>query len=136
MAKGVSVYQPRLYKTEAVTLVNADGTTSKTLLTAGADDAIVKSLLITSTDTSARVVELILDDGTTEFVLASFNVAITAGTDGATAVVDALTASGLPLDSAGKKILPLETGMELKVRAQVAVTAAKVINFVATVEEF
>lgn len=136
MAKSTLVFQPKGYSQAGYSFANADGTTSTLLLTAAADDAIVKSLSITSTDTVDRVFEIILKIGGTEFIIDTVTVPMGSGTDGVTPAVDGLTAPHLPLDRVDKKILPMKGGALLHIRPQTAVTSAKKVAFVALSEDF
>lgn len=136
MAKSTLIFQPKCYALGAKNFANADGTTSVAIVTAGADDAILKSLSITSNDTASRVFEIILKQGATEFIIDTITVPPASGTDGVTPAMDGLTATFLPQDRVDKKILPLKGGTILMARAQAAVTAAKTVAFVAVLEEF
>lgn len=139
MAKTNTVPVSQNIKCAAYSILPADTTTYKTLYTAGANDAVVKSLMACSTDTAARNVVLVVNNGTADFIIGCVNVPITAGDTGAVAAVDLLAAAllpGLPLDQNGKRVLPMQTGHILKVGVLVAVTAAKQIDCVAVVEEY
>ncbi len=139
MAKQTNLYVTQAVKLPGVSFANADGTTAKTLYTAAADDAIVKSIMVTSTDTAARNLRLIVNDGTTDRTIGTVNIPVTAGTTGAIAAVDLLGAAlmpGLPLDQQGKRILPMQGGHIIKLAPLVAVTATFAIDAVAVVEEY
>jgi len=123
-----------------VAFANADAAaTLKTLYTAGANDAVVKAINVISTDSSARVFDLVINDGATDFIIVSVSIPITAGTTGAIAGVDMLGGTlcpSLPFDSTGKRILPMKAGHILKVRNLTQLTSGKVVNFWAVVEEY
>lgn len=139
MAKQTSLYVTDTIKTPGVSFANADGTTAKTLYTAAADDAIVKSIMVTSNDTSTVNVKVIINDGSTDRIIGTVAVATLSGTSGSAAAVDLLSSSllpGLPLDQNGKRVLPLQGTHVLKVAPLVAVTAAKTVDVVAVVEEY
>ncbi len=136
MAKQTSTFRPRGFRFAARPFVNADSTASFDIALAGADDSIVKSIVITSDDTSARNVQIIMDDGTTEHVLDTLPIPIASGTNGTDPAVDGLAATWLPLDSIEKKILPLAAGCTLKARMLVAVTAAKTVAVSAVLEDY
>lgn len=108
--------------------------------TAPADDAIVKSIMIASSDTSARVVGLYVRSGSADYVIGHVNVPIGAGiTSGTTANIDYLTSpyvTGFPLDSSGKPVLPLQSGSILKAGAVTAVTNGKTITITAIAESY
>lgn len=139
MTKQTSLYITDTIKTPGVSFANADGTAYKTLYTAAADDAVVKSIMVTSTDGTARNLKVAMNDGTTDRIIGTVNIPITAGTTGAIASVDLLSGSllpGLPLDQQGKRILPMQATHILKIAPLVAVTAAATIDVVAVVEEY
>jgi len=139
MAKQTNLYITDTIKTPGVSFANADGTTAKTLYTAAADDAVVKAIMVTSTDTAARNLRLIINDGSTDRTIGTVNIPITAGTTGSITAVDMLGAAlmpGLPLDQQGKRILPMQAGHILKVAPLVAVTATFTIDVTAVVEEY
>lgn len=117
----------------------ADTTTKKTLYTASANDAVLKSLTITSTDTAAQNVQIFVNDGTADRLLGTINVPANSGNNGTVASVDGLTGNmlpGLSFDQNGKRILPMKVGHILKVSSLVTVTAAKQLDFFGTVEEY
>lgn len=125
--------------TAAVTFVNADvAATLKTLLTAGADDEIVKCLQFTSDDSTARVVDVLLNIGGTDYLLGSVNVPINSGTNGTVSAVDAFATlmPGLPVDALGKRVLPLKAGTIVKLRNQTQMTAAKTLTATIISEKF
>lgn len=139
MAKSSTLNVTQNIKNPGVSIANADGTTAKTLYTADADDAVVKAILLTSTDTAAQNVQIILNDGTTDRVLGTVPVAANAGTNGTVVGVDGLSGTwlpGLPLDQQGKRVLALAANQVLKVKSVAAVTATKTIDAVAVVEEY
>lgn len=141
MAKSTALNFTQNLNNNFKTFVNADSAaTLKDLLTAGADDEIVKAISIVSDDTSARVFELLINDGSTSYSLGMVNVPITSGTTGAIAPVDALSSSllgiALPLDALGKRVLPLKAGYKLQVRNVTQVTAAKTVTFAAYSEKY
>jgi hypothetical protein len=120
-------------------LTSTDTTTYVTLYTASADDAVVKSLTVTTTDTAAVNLKIAINDGTTDFLLGTVRVALASGTDGAAASVDILGSSllpGLPRDLNGRSILPLKNGHILKIGCLATMTAAKQTDVIAVVEEY
>lgn len=50
-------------------LVNADGTSTYTLLTMGASGGLIESLFVTSNDTASHNLTLLLGDGTTDVLI-------------------------------------------------------------------
>lgn len=120
-------------------LNNANGTTPVTVYTASTNDAVLKSIIVTSTDTSAVNLQVFVDDGTTVGLLGTVRIPAASGTDGATASVDLLNSSllpGLPMDMNGRRILPLQAGYILKVAPLVAITATKQVDIFCANEEY
>lgn len=149
MAKTTTCPITQSIKNDFVQFANADGacgtgfTTSpsntKLLSTAGADDSVIKSLIVSSDDTSARLAVFYIspDGGTTKYWIGSVSIPATAGQTGTLANVDILGSAyllGMCLDQSGKPVLPLQATYRLYVGLQVAVTSGKFVNF-ATVRE-
>lgn len=133
------------------TFVNADGavgttlTTSpsntKLLLTAGANGSTLKGLIVSSDDSSAKVLVLYLSDdgGTTKYCIGTINVPINSGATGAIVNVDCLSNPyliGLCIDQGGKNVIPLAPNVQLFIGVQAAVTAAKFVIISAFAEDF
>lgn len=139
MAKSTNLNFTQSLKLSATTIVNADSTTLKTVFTAGADDSVVKSLHAVSDDTSARVVNIYINNGSTDIYMGAVSVPLSSGTTGAIASVDLLNGTifpNLPYDSNGKRVLPLPAGYVLKVSVQVAVTSARTITVTCMAENY
>lgn len=140
MTKSTTLNLTQNLNNSFATFVNADvALTSKALLVAGANDETVKGIQITSDDTVARVIDILINNGAADFLLCSVNVPATSGTNGTTTAVDALSAAlqpGLPLDSLGRRVLPLKGTYTLKVRNQTQQTAGKTITVTAISEVF
>src|SRR4051812_48945073 len=108
-----SVITPQSISQGGVTFVNADSTTAKTLLTAGANGTIVTGLAGTTDDTPANNVKLQIFDGTTNFLVGTVRLVTLAGTDGAVVSRSLLNTTDLPflkLDAAGNPCLYLKAG--------------------------
>jgi hypothetical protein len=128
MAKQTSLYLPAGYNNQAVTITSADTTVQKLCFTAGTNDSDVKSITATSNDTAAINLQLFVTRGGTDYLLATINIPTLSGTNGTAVSIDILNATSipsLPLDSAGKRYLPLKTGDTLKVGPIATMTAAK-----------
>lgn len=135
----------------SVQFANADGaagtglttapSNTKLLYTAGANDSVLKSIIVSSDDSSARVLNLYVspDAGTTKYWLSAFSIPITSGNTGAIASVDILGSTlipGLCYDQSGKAVLPLQATYRIYVGLQVAVTSGKFINVTAIGEDY
>jgi hypothetical protein len=139
MAKSTNLNFTKNLKLSGVKILPADTTTLKTLFTAGADDSVVKSINVQSTDTAARIVQLSVNDGTNDFLIGAVNIPLRSGDTGLVAAIDLLGGTlmpSLPYDANGKRILPLPAGYILKVNSQSTVTAAKEITFVCMAEDY
>jgi len=120
-------------------LTSASTTALQTVYTAGTNDAVLKSLTATSDDSAAVNLKVVVNDGSTDFLLGTVRIAATSGTDGAAATVDILGSSllpGLPRDLNNRAILPLKNGYILKVGCLATMTSAKTANIVAVIEEY
>lgn len=129
MANSKPIFQSKP-SPSGVSIVNADGTTPKTLYIAGTEGALLDNISVTSTDTSTVILALTYNDGSNDFQLGEISVPAGAGTDGSTPSVNMMDANYLPfLQSRGG--LPLGASHLLKVNAKSAVTTAKAIDIVA-----
>lgn len=116
---------------------NADGTTVKTCYTAGADDSVIKAIIVTSTDTAARDIRFLISDGTTNFQLRRVNILANAGNSTSVAPVDCLSGFvGLPLDEHGNRVLRLRRNFQLRANMVVSVSAATEIVVIVLGEDF
>lgn len=122
-----------------VKILPADTTTPKTLFTAGVNDSVVKAINVQSTDTAAKIVNLYVNDGTTDFLIGAVNIPLRSGDTGLVATIDLLGGTlmpSLPYDANGKRILPLPASYILKVSVQATVTALKEITVVCMAENY
>lgn len=133
----VAMY-PAALQNGKVQILPADTTTNKTVVTAGAQGTKVSSLIITSTDTSARDVLIGIANGGTTFPLGMISIPITAGNTNAIPAVNGFAVQsggggiqGLAVDSNGNPYLDLVSGDTLIVAAQSTVTTAKAISVIA-----
>ena len=119
-------------KDVAIVIQNADGTTFKTVLAGPTSGGRIKSLIATSDDTTARVLQICKTIGAVDYVLGEVSVPVGAGTDGSTPAVNLLEGNNMPgLQTDGlQRFFDLANGTTLKIRSKVAVTAAKTINIV------
>src|SRR5689334_18993291 len=111
-----SIVTPQTVNMGGTTIVNADSTNKKTLLTAGANGAVVRGIFATTDDTSANNVAVWVNDGTTDFRIGTTRVATLSGTDGAVNGVDILNTTAIPaleLDGAGNPVLYLKAAWVL-----------------------
>ena len=139
MAKSQALNFTQSLKMGMATIVAADASTLKTVYTAGSNDSVIKSLQVASDDTTVRVLNVYINNGSTDYLLGAVSVAIASGTNGTTAAVDLLGGTlmpALPYDANGKRVLPLPAGYVLKVSSQTTVTAAKTVTITAMAEDY
>lgn len=136
-------HEPIFVQTPKITpaaFTNGDAAnTKKTLVTAGSDGSKVFAVTAASTDSSARVAQLWLTRSATSYLLASTNVPITSGSDGATPATDLLTATlwpGMAFDNGAQTYIILQSGDTLQVSFTTQVTAAKEIDVTAVFANF
>lgn len=135
--EGVFVQTPKI---TPAAFTNADSAnTKKTIGTAGTNGMKVVAVSIASTDTSARIAQLWLTRSATSYLLASYSVPITSGSDGSTVSANLLASyvwPGLPVDADGQPYLFLESGDTLQVSFTTQVTSGKEIDVVAVGANF
>jgi hypothetical protein len=139
VAKSTNLNFTQTIKTPCVALTSANTTVAATLYTSPADSAVVKSLVVSTNDTSAVNLVVCINNGATDFVIGTVNIPINSGYTGAIASVDVLGSAllpGLPRDINGRPVILLQAGHSLKVGALVTMTAARVCNVIAQVEEY
>lgn len=110
---------------------NADSAnTKKTIATAGANGSKVVAITATSTETAnARVAQLWLTRSATSYLLASANVPLNSGFDGATMGANLLALfNGLPHDNDGQAYVFLLSGDTLQVSFTTQVAAGKEVD--------
>ncbi len=112
---------PQTPKTAVVTIVPADTTTKKTVLTAGSNGARVGYVSVTSDDTADRTLSVYVYDGATDGLIGEVLIPDGSGTNGTDKAVSLLNATSLPFLPADLT-LTLKAGDILKVAAKVAVT--------------
>lgn len=139
MPKSTALNFTQNVKLSSTSIENADASTLKTLFTAGTNDSVVKAIHAATTDTTARVVQLYVNDGSTDIFLGSANVAANSGLNGTTAATDIISGTlfpALPYDSNGKRVLPLPAGYVLKVATTTTVTSSKAVTVTAVAEDY
>ena len=130
---------PGSVKTSAVEIENADGTSFKTLFTAGASGSRIESISATNSDSgTAYVLQLAVQSGTIDYVIGEVNVPAGAGTDGSTKAVDVLNQTDLPWlrDDGVRPYLYLANGDVLRVRVKAAVSSGQKVQLFAQAGDF
>lgn len=151
MAKTNTLPVTQTIQNWAQTIVNATSFTAanpgtsptNTLLlgTAGAEGSVIKSLIISSSDTASASVQFWIstDAGTTKYLLGTVVVAATSGFATATNidVLGNTLIAGLPIDSAGRPVIELAAGAKIYICVITsAVTANKNVYVTAQVEDY
>lgn len=123
-------------KGQGTTWTNSDAAaTKKTVFTAAASEgSLLTALAVTSTDTSDRVFNLYLNDGSTDFLIGSKTANAGAGT-GALAGLNLLAdTAAFPFLSPDGLLVPY--GWSVKLENATQVTAAKTVTMVALGGDF
>ena len=111
----------------------------KELYTASSNDAIVKSINVSSLDSAARVMSVwIVGSDSQPRLLGAVNIPANSGNNGTAAGIDLLGGTllpSLPYDSNGKRIVELKNGEKIAVSVP-AVTAGTQIAVTAQIEEY
>lgn len=129
MAANVTPIFPVAVNNGSVTIVNADGTTAKTLFSAGANGSRIDQIVCTSDDSASETIQLIINDGSNNNIVGEISIPAGAGTNGSTKGVKVINSTDLPwLPDSGS--IFIKTGYSIKVKSKAAVTAAKTLTFV------
>jgi hypothetical protein len=128
MAKQTSDYKPTGFRIECSTFSNADGTTLKSLVVAGANDSVIVQMSVASLSSSDETLRLHLNDGTDDHLLCDVVVPAGSGT-GSVPVMDIMA-----LPFVYNASLALEAGWTLKAGAvsDVSVTGDVTVTAVIT----
>jgi hypothetical protein len=125
----VTVQTPKNGK---VQIANGDAQTQKTVYTGGANGSKLVGLIFSSTDTSARDVQISITNGGTSYVLGTVTVPIGAGNSGSVPSVNGFNSTQLPglaVDSDGNPFIFLLSASDtLTVSALTTVTSGKLIS--------
>lgn len=127
MTANIDPIYPGTITTDPVRIQNADGTTEKVMLTAGAAGARIDVITATSTDTTDRTLALYIQKNGTSYRLGETTIPDGSGTNGADKTVDVLAAA-LPWLTGS---LHIEAGCSLTVALTVAATSGKVVDVAA-----
>ena len=122
-----------------VQILPADASAQKTLYTAGANGSKIIGVIIGSTDTSARDIQLSIVNTALTYVLGTKTVAINAGSVAGTPAVNLLDPAvipGMPVDNDGNPFLFLISGDTLVINSLTTVTTAKLIAGHCIAEDF
>jgi hypothetical protein len=130
---------PQTISNSGVTIVPADTTTKKTLLTAGVNGAKVEYINVASDDTASKNLILYLSDGTNDYLLTWIAIAATSGFTTSIPSVAVLQSTQLPLnyyDSNGNRVLFIKAGWSIKVAVSATMTTAKTMYITSAYSDF
>jgi hypothetical protein len=124
---------PQTIANWSTVLVNANGTSTVNFVSGATNGTKVESMMATSNNTSDLALDLWVNNGGSDTLLASILVVANSGNNSNLAIpaVDVLRSSqlpALPYDSNGNKYLYIAYGTNLKVSANVAVASGKVLG--------
>jgi hypothetical protein len=139
MAKQFQVPIAAGYADQHTKIVNADGTTAKTIFTAGSNDANIIGIHVSSTDSADRTFIFSITDGTTIVDLGAVLIPLGAGRSVAVPAVNIMTslAAMLVYNSVGNLYLPMLRARVLTATLTAsAVTAATEVRFRVIAEDF
>jgi hypothetical protein len=142
MAVTATPIYPQAINAQVQTYVNADGTSYKTVYTAGSNGSRLTNILLTNTDSgSAYVVQLAVQISSTNYLIGTVNVPLSSGNTTSAPTVLALNSSqfaGLARDANGNPYIDLPAGVSAKLMAlvTVAVTSAKTVTITASGVDF
>jgi hypothetical protein len=126
---------PQTITTGVAQIALADTTTLKTLYTAGANGSKIDNILVTSTDTASRDLQLVVTISAVDYIIGTFSVPANSGNTNSLVTLNALAhpqlVNALSVDNNGNRCLFLATGAVLKVKSLANVTSARVISLVA-----
>lgn len=117
---------------------NADGTSFKSVFSAGASGSRIDTLFGTNTDTAnAYVVQLSIRKSSVDYVIGEVNIPIGAGTNGSAKSVAMLNATDIPgLAYTENGALYLETGCVLRARVKTAVAGVNTVSLVGVAGDY
>lgn len=127
MAKQTNDYQPTGFNIAAVLLTAADTTVAKTLLAAGANDSTVNQFSIRNAHSEAATVEILLSNGTTDYVLTTVLVPASAGTNGVIPTCDVME-----LEFIYNASILLKAGWSIRARAKTTLAGELTCILIAT----
>lgn len=113
MAKQTNDYKPTGFNLAAVNLTAADTIVAKLILAAGANDSVINQFTIRNAHTVSATVEILLYDGTTDYILTTVIVPASAGNLGTVVAFDVL---GLAFIY--NALINLKAGWSIRARAK------------------
>lgn len=118
-------------KNPAVAFINSDGTSFKSVMSAGSSGSRLDTMMASSTDTVSNVLQLAIQKSGVDYVLGEVTIPAYAGTNGSVKSVAVLNSTDLPgLAYTENGAIYLESGCVLRARPKTAVAGAYTIQLV------
>lgn len=119
-------------RTPAASIVNADGTSFKTVFTAGTLGSRIDTLIATNTDTvNASIIQLALQKSGVDYVIGEISVPIGSGTNGSAKSVALLNTTDIPgLAYTENGSIFIESGVSLRARVKSSVSGSNAVQIV------
>lgn len=139
MAFTLDPFFPASLKTNSVLIQPADTTTKKTIYTAGSNGGKVVALFTSSDDSATEDLQIWLTISSTDYLLATKTIAITAGFVTGTPAFnwfDGIQNPGFPIDRDGQRYILMPAAGILKVSSKATVTVAKTLYTTAMAYDF
>lgn len=121
---------PQLIQNWLARIQNSDASGLISVVAGGTNGSKIESLIVSSTDTSARDINIYMTNGAVDYLLTTISIPINSGNTNAIPPVDILRSGqfpGLARDSNGNPYIYVENGSTLKIAATTTVTTAKII---------
>lgn len=122
---------PQTIKNTTVTIVNTDAQAFKVAYIGGSNGSKIESWIISSTDTSARDIQVAFTISGINYLISTVSIPINSGNTNAIIPINMLNQiqlPGLAKDANGNPYLYLANGTNLTISATTSVTAAKTIT--------
>jgi hypothetical protein len=129
MAKQTNDYKPTGFNIAAVNLTAADTTVPKLIIAAGANDSVINQFTIRNAHTVSATVEILLYNGSSDFILTTVVVPASAGNLGTTVAFDVLG-----LACIYNALINLELGWSIRARAKT--TLANDLTFIVIATDY
>lgn len=141
MSKNTTIYVTNDPNIGGYKFLIADSTSVKDVFACSVTEGerITAINILNNNVSSARVVTLYINDGTTDFKLGAISIAANSGTDGTAAAVDGLSAAIWPAiqrDMASNKYRLLKNGWKIRAKVSSAVAADNDIEIAVITEKF
>jgi hypothetical protein len=138
MAKQTTLYITQAYNHSAQTFTSTDGTTTKLIVAADADDSKITTISITSSAATGLDILYYFYNGTTDYLVGSVDIPANSGFDGTVNAVNGLNRTNLPwieLDGVGNPYIKLKGTWSLRAAMKTTI-ASGTVTVLATTEDF